>query len=110
MAGISPGDPPGGRSARRRRRRALIAAAAALAVVFAVVMTGCGSRGSPGTQASSAPSSAGAAARQSRLTSFLTGRTYPKLLPIVRVFCAVAGRCRLPMVAAVAVTVAVNSA
>jgi len=57
VAGISPGDPPGGRSARRRRRRALIAAAAALAVVFAVVMTGCGSRGSPDTQASPAPAS-----------------------------------------------------
>jgi len=75
MAGISPGDPPGGRSARRRRRRALIAAAAALAVVFAVLMTGCGSRGSPGTQASPAPASTsptpsptGLAARLHKLT------------------------------------------
>src|SRR5512135_2243708 len=75
MAGISPGDPPGGRSARRRRRRELIAAAAALAVVLAVVMAGCGSRGSPGTRASPAPvstspapSPTGTAARLHRLT------------------------------------------
>ena len=40
----------------------------------------------------------------------LSGRTYPKLARIVRALCAVAGRCRLPLVAAVAVTVAVNSA
>ena len=75
MPGVSPGDPPGGRSARRRSRRAFIAAAAALAVVFAVVMTGCGSRGSPGTQASPAPASTsptpsptGLAARLHKLT------------------------------------------
>jgi hypothetical protein len=39
-----------------------------------------------------------------------SGRTYPKLRRIVRVLCAVAGRWRLPLVAAVAVTVAVNPA
>ena len=54
MAGISPGDLPGGRSARRRRRREIIAAAAALAVVLAV-MAGCGGRGSPNTRSPSAP-------------------------------------------------------
>jgi hypothetical protein len=36
------------------------------------------------------------------------GRTYPKLAGIVRALCAVTGRCRLPVVAVVAVTVAVN--
>src|SRR6266487_4286860 len=40
----------------------------------------------------------------------LSGRTYPKLRRIVRVFWAVTDRCRLPLVAAVAVTVAVSSA
>ena len=54
MAGISPGDLPGGRSARRRRRREIIAVAAALAVVLAV-MAGCGGRGSPSTRSPSAP-------------------------------------------------------
>ena len=54
MAGISPGNLPGGRSARRRRRREIIAAAAALAVVLAV-MAGCGGRGSPNTRSPSAP-------------------------------------------------------
>ena len=54
MAGMSPGDPLGGRSARRRRRREIVAAAAALAVVLAV-MAGCGGRGSPITRAPSAP-------------------------------------------------------
>ena len=53
----------------------------------------------PGTRRS------GVAARPS-----VSGRTYPKLRRIVRVLCAVAGRCRLPLVAAVAVTVAVNPA
>ncbi len=38
-----------------------------------------------------------------------SGRTYPQLARIVRVLCAVAGRCCLPLVAAVAVTVGVRS-
>ena len=38
------------------------------------------------------------------------GRTYPQLARILRALCAVADRCRLPLVAAVAVTVAVNPA
>jgi RimJ/RimL family protein N-acetyltransferase len=37
-----------------------------------------------------------------------SGRTYPQLARIVRVSCAVAGRCCLPLDAAVAVTVAVS--
>ena len=75
MAGISPGNLPGDRPARRPGRRNVIAAAAALAVVLAVVMAGCGSQGSPGTRASSAPvstssapSPTGTAARLHRLT------------------------------------------
>jgi len=66
MAGISPGDSLGRRSARRRRE--IIAAAAALAVVLAVVMAGCGSRGSPGARASPAPSQTGTAGRLHKLT------------------------------------------
>jgi len=46
-----------------------------------------------------------------RLPTFrFSGWTYPKLRRIVRVLCAVAGRWRLLLVAAVAVTVAVNPA
>ena len=75
MAGIGPSDPPGGRPARRRRRRNIIAAAAAVAVVLAVVMAGCGSRGSPNAKAPSArvstspvPSPAGTAGMPRKLT------------------------------------------
>ena len=32
-----------------------------------------------------------------------SGRTYPKLARIVRALCAAAGRCRLPLVAAISV-------
>ena len=39
-----------------------------------------------------------------------SGRTYPQLVRIVRVLCAVAGCRCLPLVAAVAVTVAVSTA
>jgi hypothetical protein len=46
--------------------------------------------------------------RSCRLSA--NGRTYPKLARIVRALCAVAGRCRLPLAAAVALTVAANSA
>ena len=41
-------------------------------------------------------------------TVCFSGRTYPQLARIVRVLCAVAGGCCQPVVAAVAVTVAVN--
>jgi len=44
-----------------------------------------------------------------RPSAFRAGHI-PQLLRILRVLCAVAGRCRLPLVAAVAVTIAVNSA
>jgi hypothetical protein len=46
--------------------------------------------------------------RRRRTTVRFSGRTYSKLPGIVRALCAVVGRCRLPVVAAVAVTVAVN--
>jgi hypothetical protein len=42
------------------------------------------------------------------LTIRFSGRTYPQLAQIVRALCAVAGRCWLSQVAAVAVTVAVT--
>src|SRR5690349_18310976 len=43
------------------------------------------------------------------VTIRFSGRTYPQLAQIVRELCAVAGRWCLPLVAAVAVTIAVNT-
>ena len=43
-----------------------------------------------------------------RRTTVFSGRTYPELAQILRELCAVAGRWCLPLVAAVAVTVAVS--
>jgi hypothetical protein len=47
-------------------------------------------------------------ARRCRTTFRFSGRTYSQLAQIVRELCAVAGRWCLPLVAAVAVTVAVS--
>ena len=46
--------------------------------------------------------------RALRTTVRFSGRTYPLLARILRASCAVAGRCCLPLAAAVAVTVAVS--